>query len=173
MRQSFWCVRFVAASRHPPPSLLAQPARSAGHVDRHGPDAGPAISPVAVTSIITMGQPFISKSKYLWGFQCHKLLWHAYNAKDLIPEPDAAQQAVFDQGHEVGALAKQLGPDGIEVTSRAEFWGVGYCSRNSANHKSRADEFLKLRPCEKSYTTSAPLLLSTLTASGKNLLRSA
>jgi len=59
--------------------------------------------------------PYVSKSKYLWGLQCPKLLWHTYNAKDLIPEPDAAQQAIFDQGHEVGALAKKLFPDGIEV----------------------------------------------------------
>jgi len=59
--------------------------------------------------------PFISKSKFLWGLQCQKLLWHAYNAKNLIPEPDASQQAIFDQGHEVGALAKLLFPGGIEV----------------------------------------------------------
>ena len=58
---------------------------------------------------------FISKSKFLWGLQCHKLLWHAYNAKDLIPQPDAQQQAIFDQGHEVGQLARQLFPGGIEV----------------------------------------------------------
>jgi hypothetical protein len=62
-----------------------------------------------------MPGPFISKTKFLWGLQCPKLLWTAYNARHLIPEPDAAQQAVFDQGHEVGALAKQLYPDGIEV----------------------------------------------------------
>jgi hypothetical protein len=61
------------------------------------------------------GQPFISKSKYLWGLQCPKLLWHAYNAKELIPEPDAAQQAIFNQGHEVGSLAKELFPKGVEV----------------------------------------------------------
>jgi hypothetical protein len=59
--------------------------------------------------------PYLSKSKYLWGRQCRKLLWFAYNAKDQIPEPDAAQQAIFDQGHEVGALARQLFPGGIEV----------------------------------------------------------
>ncbi len=57
----------------------------------------------------------ISNSKYLWGLQCPKLLWHAYNAKNLIPEPDAAQQAILDQGHEVGAPAKQPYPEGVEV----------------------------------------------------------
>jgi hypothetical protein len=56
--------------------------------------------------------PFISKSKFLWGLQCPKLLWMAYNARDQLPAPDAATQAVFDQGHEVGALAKQLFPGG-------------------------------------------------------------
>lgn len=59
--------------------------------------------------------PYLSKSKFLWGLQCPKLLWHAYNAKDKIPPPDAQTQAVFDQGHEVGNLAKKLFPEGIEV----------------------------------------------------------
>ena len=35
-------------------------------------------------------RPYISKSKFLWGLQCHKLLWFAYNQKDAIPQPDAA-----------------------------------------------------------------------------------
>ena len=59
--------------------------------------------------------PFISKSKYLAGLQCDKLLWTHYNAKDRIPSPDAGLQAIFDQGHEVGELAKSLYPGGIEV----------------------------------------------------------
>ena len=57
----------------------------------------------------------LSKSTYLMGLQCPKLLWHRYNAKDEFPEVDDDQQAVFDQGHEVGAWAKRLYPDGIEV----------------------------------------------------------
>ena len=68
-----------------------------------------------VIDLPTIIMPFISKSKFLWGLQCQKLLWHAYNAKNLIPEPDDSQQAIFDQGHEVGALAKLLFPGGIEV----------------------------------------------------------
>ncbi|MBI2925382.1 MAG: DUF2779 domain-containing protein [Verrucomicrobia bacterium] len=60
-------------------------------------------------------EPFISKSKYLWGLQCPKLLWHAYNAKHLLPPADAQQQAIFDQGQQVGGLAKRLFPDGFEV----------------------------------------------------------
>ena len=60
---------------------------------------------------------FISKSKYLAGLQCHKLLWYNYNAKDEIPEVDAGTQAIFDQGHIVGEYAKRLFPGGIEVAA--------------------------------------------------------
>ena len=57
----------------------------------------------------------ISKSKYISGLQCHKLLWHQYNAKDLIPPYDASHQAVFDQGHEVGRRARLLYPGGVLI----------------------------------------------------------
>jgi hypothetical protein len=60
-------------------------------------------------------QPYISKSTYLMGLQCKKLIWFRYNAKDQIPAPDEATQAVFDQGTEVGELARQLFPGGIVV----------------------------------------------------------
>ena len=70
-----------------------------------------------LTKPASPGRPYVSKSKFLWGSQCKKLLWYAYNAKDQIPEPEAAQQAIFDQGHEVGALAKALCPGGIEVSA--------------------------------------------------------
>ncbi|HEX7573670.1 MAG TPA: DUF2779 domain-containing protein, partial [Bacteroidota bacterium] len=59
--------------------------------------------------------PTISKSKFMNGLQCHKLLWYAYNQKEDIPEPDAAAIARFEQGHLVGEYAKKLFPNGIEV----------------------------------------------------------
>ena len=37
----------------------------------------------------------ISKSKYLAGLQCHKLLWFYYNAKDEIPMANAAKYVYF------------------------------------------------------------------------------
>ena len=64
-------------------------------------------------------QPFISKSKFLWGRQCPRLIWTAYNRKDLLPAPAAAQQAIFDQGHQIGALAKLLFAGGVEVSADA------------------------------------------------------
>ena len=59
--------------------------------------------------------PGLSKSTFLMGRQCSKLLWFRYNARDQIPAPDEAQQAVFDQGTEVGELAQQLFPGGPVV----------------------------------------------------------
>ncbi|MBU8870742.1 MAG: DUF2779 domain-containing protein [Gemmatimonadales bacterium] len=58
---------------------------------------------------------YISKSKYISGLQCPKLLWTQYNDKNAIPAPDAATEAIFAIGHSVGDLAKELYPDGIEV----------------------------------------------------------
>ncbi|NDJ14304.1 MAG: DUF2779 domain-containing protein [Acidobacteriia bacterium] len=57
----------------------------------------------------------LSKSTYLMGLQCPKLLWHRYNAKELLQQPGTLAQAIFDQGHEVGAWAKRLFPTGIEI----------------------------------------------------------
>lgn len=66
-----------------------------------------------------MNTPLISKSRFLDGLLCSKLLWTRYNARDLIPETGAATQAIFDQGHEVGQLARQLFPGGLEVAPEA------------------------------------------------------
>jgi hypothetical protein len=59
--------------------------------------------------------PFISKSRFLAGLQCHKLFWHRYHRPKDFPEVDTSTQLSFDQGHEIGELAKSLYPDGIEV----------------------------------------------------------
>jgi hypothetical protein len=64
----------------------------------------------------------LSKSKYISGRQCTKLLWHQYNAKDLIPPHDAAQQAIFDQGHDVGRRARDLYPGGVLI--EREHWDM-------------------------------------------------
>ncbi len=57
---------------------------------------------------------FLSKSKYLAGLQCPKLLWTFYNAKETVPPTDTATQAIFDQGHKVTKLAHELFPGGVE-----------------------------------------------------------
>ncbi len=69
--------------------------------------------------------PNISKSKFLQGLQCPKLIWSSYNAKHLFPEVDDALQAVFDQGHDVGSFAKKMFPDGVEIdTDPTDFEGA-------------------------------------------------
>lgn len=57
----------------------------------------------------------ISKTSFLAGCQCPKLIWKKFNEPEAFPPVDEAKQAVFDQGHRIGALAKSLYPDGIEV----------------------------------------------------------
>ena len=64
-----------------------------------------------------MSSILLSKSRYLNGLQCPKLLWVATNEPKRIPQPDAAMQHIFDQGHLVGELAKKLYPGGIDLPS--------------------------------------------------------
>jgi hypothetical protein len=47
--------------------------------------------------------------------QCHKHLWMLLHNPQSIPPPDAATRFAFDQGHEVGALARKLFPNGIDI----------------------------------------------------------
>ncbi len=57
----------------------------------------------------------LSKSRYLLGLQCPRLLWLHVNEPERIPEVDESTQYIFDQGHEVGNLAKKLFPDGVDI----------------------------------------------------------
>lgn len=59
--------------------------------------------------------PFLSKSRFIKGMQCHKALWLQTHRPELKDEVGADRQAVFDAGHNVGGLAQKLFPDGVEV----------------------------------------------------------
>jgi hypothetical protein len=63
--------------------------------------------------------PPLSKSKFLAGCQCAKRVWLACRAPALATPADDAQQAVFDQGHEVGRRAHALFPGGVLVAEDA------------------------------------------------------
>lgn len=63
----------------------------------------------------------LSKTKYLNGLQCTKLIWYIYNEPEAIPEPDEATQAIFAQGHLVGDYAKKLFSKGVEVDHTGSF----------------------------------------------------
>src|SRR5208282_4381919 len=57
----------------------------------------------------------ISKSKFVAGVQCLKRLYWQVHEPELAAEPDAANEAIFEQGREVGLLARQMFPGGVEV----------------------------------------------------------
>ncbi|RLA66632.1 MAG: DUF2779 domain-containing protein [Epsilonproteobacteria bacterium] len=57
----------------------------------------------------------LSKSQYIRGLQCHKSLWLYKNNPELRDAADHAQESLFNTGHSVGELAKELFPNGVEV----------------------------------------------------------
>jgi predicted RecB family nuclease len=59
----------------------------------------------------------ISKSKFVAGCRCVKRLYWQVHSPELATQPDVADQAIMQQGHEVGMLACQLFPGGVEVGS--------------------------------------------------------
>ena len=61
----------------------------------------------------------ISKSKFCAGVQCLKRLYLQVHSPELAERPDAAAEAIIEQGHEVGMLARQLFPGGVEVCERS------------------------------------------------------
>src|ERR1035437_6569392 len=61
----------------------------------------------------------ISKSKFIAGCQCPKRLYWQVHEPELAAEPDASSAAIIEQGREVGLLARQLFPGGVEVSSES------------------------------------------------------
>ncbi len=59
--------------------------------------------------------PYLSKSLYIKGLQCHKYLWLHKNKPELKDKISGSQQAAFDSGTDVGILAQRLFPGGAEV----------------------------------------------------------
>lgn len=59
----------------------------------------------------------ISKSKFVAGVQCLKRLYWQVHEPKLAAEPDASVEAIIEQGRQVGLLACQLFPGGVNVDS--------------------------------------------------------
>lgn len=57
----------------------------------------------------------ISKSKFMAGIQCPKRLYLVVHEPELAAQPDPSSAAIIEQGQEVGRLARQLFPGGVEV----------------------------------------------------------
>jgi hypothetical protein len=59
----------------------------------------------------------LSKSRFVAGCQCLRRLYWQVHAPELAAQPDAAAEAIIQQGHEVGMLARQMFRGGVEVSS--------------------------------------------------------
>jgi hypothetical protein len=59
--------------------------------------------------------PLLSKSRFLAGLQCHLRLWYQCYQPELASPVSAAQEAMFQAGREVGALATGLHPEGMLI----------------------------------------------------------
>ncbi|MBT7251978.1 DUF2779 domain-containing protein [archaeon] len=57
----------------------------------------------------------LTKSNYLLGLQCPKLLWVTKNDKERIPEPDFAAKHKFKAGDIIGVLATKVFPGGVDL----------------------------------------------------------
>jgi len=58
---------------------------------------------------------YLSKSLFIRGLQCHKSLYLKKYQPDLVGTPSEDQQARMESGQEIGVLAQNLFPDGIEI----------------------------------------------------------
>ncbi len=60
----------------------------------------------------------LSKSRFVAGVQCHKLLWWTVHEPDAVElQPDTVLQDLFDQGRQVGEIARTLWPGGVLIDS--------------------------------------------------------
>lgn len=57
----------------------------------------------------------LSKSRFVAGCQCLRRLYWQVHEPELAARPDAAAEAIIQQGGEVGLLARTLFPGGVEV----------------------------------------------------------
>jgi len=68
-----------------------------------------------------MGSHLLSKSSFIRGVQCEKHLYlykYHYNEMDQLSE---MQKAIFKRGTDVGKLAQQLFPSGIDASPKSQF----------------------------------------------------
>jgi Domain of unknown function(DUF2779) len=61
----------------------------------------------------------LSKSLIMKGIQCPKALWLTKHYPELRPPIEQSRQARFDEGHSVGALARELFPNGRHIDREA------------------------------------------------------
>lgn len=62
-----------------------------------------------------LAKSFISKSQFLNGLQCHKALYLLKNHPEYLEETSESTLALFQSGKEVGLVARNLFPGGVEI----------------------------------------------------------
>lgn len=62
------------------------------------------------------GSHILSKSTFMYGCQCPKRLWLHKKRPEVRDEEDEAQTAIFQAGTDVGLLARQLFPGGVDAS---------------------------------------------------------
>jgi len=63
---------------------------------------------------------WLSKSRFIAGWQCLKRLYLEVHQPELAAEPDEQSMAVFEQGHEVGRCAQKMFPGGVLIEATPE-----------------------------------------------------
>src|SRR5690348_3675252 len=81
--------------------------------------------PIALRPTLPTVPQNLSKSRFTSGLQCHKKLWWEVHEPDAVElQPDKVLQDLFDQGHQVGELARTRYPGGVLIeranTARSE-----------------------------------------------------
>jgi predicted RecB family nuclease len=75
----------------------------------------------------------LSKSRFVAGCQCEKLLWWTVHEPDATElQPDKVLQDLFDQGRHVGDLARERFPGGILIDHPHEAYAVRLASTQTA-----------------------------------------
>src|SRR5216110_3052850 len=78
----------------------------------------------------------LSKSRYTAGVQCHKLLWwKAHEPLAVELQPNKVLQDRFDQGAQVGALARERFPGGVLIEARTADSSGSSSTRNDRSEQ--------------------------------------
>ncbi len=57
----------------------------------------------------------LSKSQYIRGLQCLKSLWFYKKKPEFMSQNNSSQETLFNIGYDVGDLAEELFPNGVEI----------------------------------------------------------
>jgi len=83
-------------------------------------------------------RPTLSKTTYMYGMQCHKRFYLNRFHKDLANPEEEQTQAIFQTGTNVGLLAQQLFPGGINAQGEEEWHSETTVARTAELLKTHA-----------------------------------